>query len=165
MTSLIIFFRFVLKYALQGSPYISYSERAVKPVAKSSQVMVFQSSSPIRGFQSECLKNSRIIMCLNFGLLNICLIMVGAPYQITQVCRYLCAPRDRPAHVRHAHRRGVEGDRDPHLRREEEVAPARQGNQEEAGLSLNSFFVKLGPYKTDLPISDILGNYQDANYS
>ena len=89
--------------------------------------------------------------------------MVGAPNWITQVCRYICAPRDRPAHVRHAHRRGVEGDRDPHLRREEEVAPARQGNQEEAGLSLKLFlslflFVKLGPYKTDLPISDILGN-------
>ena len=74
--------------------------------------------------------------------------MVGAPYWITQVCRYICAPRDRPAHVRHAHRRGVEGDRDPHLRREEEAAPARQGNQEEVGLSLKLLlsrflFVKL----------------------
>ena len=78
-------------------------------------------------------------MCQILGLLNFCLIMADAPYLITQVCRYLCAPRDRPAHVRHAHRRGVEGDRDPHLRREEEVAPARQGNQEKAGLSLKLF--------------------------
>ena len=55
----------------------------------------------------------------------------------TQVRGHLCAPRDRPAHLCHAHWRGAEGDWDSHLWREEEAALAGKGDQEETRHCLN----------------------------